>query len=194
MQESFARLFQSSNLGIVIADPERIIDANDAFLRMVGYTRDEFKESGIDWRKLTPEEFVKFDKKAQEQLRRLGVSVPFEKAFVLRDGTRVDFVIGAVRLSEEPFVWAAYAIDLTETRRLREAEHELRARTKIINRLAHELNNPLAALTFLLHLVQTQDGLPASVHKLLQDAYEQLTRVSETVRKVLEETKAEATD
>lgn len=189
MQESFARLFQSSDLGIVIVNPEGIVDANDAFLRMVGYTRDEFKKSGIDWRKLTPDEFVKFDNKALEQLRTLGVAVPFEKAFVLRDGTRVEFVMGAVRLSEEPFVWAAYTIDVTETKRLREAEHELRARTKIINRLAHELNNPLAALTFILHLAQIQDGLPASVHDLLQKAHEQLTRVTDTVRKVLEETR-----
>lgn len=191
MQESFARLFQSSDLGIVIADPERVIDANDAFLRMVGYTREEFDKGGIGWREITPDEFVKVDKKAEEHLRTHGVAVPFEKTFVLRDGKRVEFIVGAVRLSEDPFVWAAYAIDLTEIKRLREAEHELRARTKIINRLAHELNNPLAALTFLLHLAQTQKGLPASVHELLEKAHEQLTRVSNTVRKVLEETRAE---
>lgn len=191
MQESFARLFQSSDLGIVIASPERIIDANDAFLRMVGYTRAEFNESGIDWRKLTPDEFVKLDKKAQEQLRTLGVAVPFERAFVCPDGRRIDVVIGAVRLSEEPFLWAAYGIDMTETRRLREAEHELRARTKVVNRLAHELNNPLAALTFILHLMKTDKDLPPGLHALQQNADEQLTRIADTVREVLDETRVE---
>jgi PAS domain S-box-containing protein len=108
VQQSFAKLFQSSHLGVVIVTPERIVDANDAFLRMTGYTHDEVLEGSIDWKKLTPPEFTKSDQKALEQLRAFGVAVPHEKAYVLRDGSRVDFVIGAVRLSEDPFMWASY--------------------------------------------------------------------------------------
>lgn len=188
MQESFARLFQSSDLGILIANPERVIEANDAFLRMIEYTREELTTEGIDWRTLTPPEYAKADQRAVEQLRTLGVAVPFEKEFILRSGRRVDFIIGAVRLAEDPLLWACYTIDRTETKRLREAEHELLARTRVINQLAHELNNPLAALAFLLHLAQMNEGLPEDHCELLRQADNQLMRVSETVREVLAQT------
>lgn len=188
MQQSFAKLFQSSHLGVVIATPERIMDANDSFLRMIGYTRDEMLESTIDWKKMTPPQFAKLDEKAAEQLRTFGVCVPYEKAYILRDGSRVDFVCGAVRLSENPDLWACYAVDLSETKRLREAEHELLARQKVINQLAHELNNPLAALTFLLHLAKTTEGVSPKQIQLLEEAMSQLGRVSEAVRQVVAQT------
>ncbi|MFP5236817.1 MAG: PAS domain S-box protein [Acidobacteriota bacterium] len=189
MEESFAKLFQSSHLGVVIANAERVVDANDAFLRMVGFTREELQAGEIDWRKLTPPEFANLDRKAIEHLRNFGVAVPFEKAFVLRDGSRLDFIIGAVRLSEEPFLWACYTIDLTETKRLREAEREFLARQKVVNQLAHELNNPLAAVTLLLHLARTTAGLQQKQVELLDEAMAQLNRVSATVREVLAVTK-----
>lgn len=189
MQESFAKLFQSSHLGVVIANGERVADANPAFLQMVRYTREELLNGDISWRKLTPPEFAHLDEKALQQLRDFGVAVPFEKAFVLRDGSRVDFIIGAVRLSENPFVWACYTVDLTETKRLREKEEELLARQKVINQLAHELNNPLAALTFLLHLAKTTEDLPEKHMGLLDEAMTQLNRVTETVREVVAQTK-----
>lgn len=189
MQQSFAKLFQSSHLGVVIASGERVADANPAFLQMVGYTREELLNSEIDWRKLTPPEFAHLDDKALQQLRDFGVAVPYEKAFILRDGSRIDFIIGAVRLSENPFVWACYTVDLTETKRLREKKEELLARQKVINQLAHELNNPLAALTFLLHLARTTEGLPEKHVGLLNEAMAQLDRVTDTVREVVAQTK-----
>lgn len=192
MEESFARLFQSSDLGVVTANLEQVLDANDAFLRMIGYTRDEFTALGLDWRKMTPPECTVYDDKAIDQLCTHGVAVPYEKAFILRNGNRVEFIIGAVRLSETPLRWACYVIDRTEIQRLREAEHELRARTRIINQLAHELNNPLAALTFLLHLASTEQDMLNGHCELLKRAEEQLGRVSETVRRVLAETEAES--
>ena len=188
MEESFAKLFQSSHLGVVIAAPDRVIDANDAFLRMTGYSRQELLDGVIDWKKITPRELVANDEKAVEQLRTYGISVPFEKTFILRDGKRVDFVIGAVRLSEEPFVWAAYTVDLTEGKKLRQTEQDLLTRQRIVNQLAHELNNPLAALTFLLHLVIGQDELSEKSRDLMAESLAQLERVAKTVQQVLQET------
>lgn len=188
MQQSFAKLFQSSHLGVVIATPDRVVDANDAFLQMAGYSREELMEGQIDWRRITPPEFRPSDQKAIEQLQKFGVAVPYEKAFIRRDGSRVDFVVGAVRLSDDPITWACYTVDLTETKQLREAKHELLARQKIINQLAHELNNPLAALTFLLHLAMTHQDLPSKHLELLQEAIFQLSRISDTVREVVAQT------
>lgn len=67
------------------------VDANDAFLRMIEYTQDELRKGLIDWRKVTP--LIERDEKAIEQLRNFGVAVPYEKAFVLRNGKRIDFLL-----------------------------------------------------------------------------------------------------
>ncbi|HWR13526.1 MAG TPA: PAS domain-containing protein [Terriglobales bacterium] len=90
----------SEHLGVVIANVDRILDANDAFLKMIRYTREEMEQGLIDWRAITPPNSAAKDEIALEQLRLYGAAVPFEKEYVLRDGTSVPMLMGAIRLSE----------------------------------------------------------------------------------------------
>ncbi len=190
LQTSFSLLYQSPYLGVAIADEVRFIDANDAFLRMIGHSRDQLAAGNIDWRKMTPEKFHSLDDSAMDQLREYGTCVPYEKEFVLPDGSSLPFLVGAVRLSLDPLQWSAYVVDFTEQRKLLAAEQKLKAwetRYALINQLAHELNNPLAAMTFTLHLLSTQDNLSDDTRALLKDASGMLDRISDTVRRVLQE-------
>ena len=190
LQTSFSLLYQSPYLGVSIADLDRIIDANDAFLRMIGHTREELLAGDIDWRAMTPDKFRSLDVSAMEQLREFGTCVPYEKEYVLPDGSSVPFLIGAVRLSAEPLQWSSYVVEMAEQRRLQAAEEKVRAWTArygLINHLAHELNNPLAAMTFTLHLLSTYPDLSADTQSLVNDANVMLGRVSATVRRVLAE-------
>jgi PAS domain-containing protein len=190
LQSSFALLYQSPYLGVAIADEKRIIDGNDAFLRMIGHTRENLMAGEIDWRAMTPEKFHQLDETAMAQLLEFGACVPFEKEFVLPDASSVPFLIGAVRLSAEPFRWSSYVVEMKEQRKLQAAEEKVRAweaRYVLINHLAHELNNPLAAMTFTLHLLSTHPGLSDDSLKLVHDASGMLDRVASTVRRVLAE-------
>jgi PAS domain S-box-containing protein len=190
LQTSFSALYQSPHLGVAICDENRIIDGNDAFLRMIGHTREELAAGGIDWRSMTPERFRPLDASAIEQLREFGTCVPFEKEYILPDGSSLPFLIGAVRLSAGPLQWSSYVVEMTEQRRVQAAEEKVRAweaRYVLINHLAHELNNPLAAMTFTLHLLSTHPGLTNDTRKLVNDANGMLDRVATTVRRVLEE-------
>jgi PAS domain S-box-containing protein len=190
LQSSFSLLYQSPYLGVAIADEKRIIDGNDAFLRMIGHTRENLMAGEIDWRAMTPEKFHQLDETAMAQLLEFGTCVPFEKEFVLPDGSSVPFLIGAVRLSAEPFRWSSYVVEMTEQRKIQAAEEKVRAwedRYVLINHLAHELNNPLAAMTFTLHLLSTHPGLSDDSLKLVNDASGMLDRVASTVRRVLAE-------
>jgi PAS domain S-box-containing protein len=190
LQSSFSLLYQSPYLGVLIADEKRIVDANDAFLQMIGHQREELTAGEIDWRKMTPERFHSFDKTAIEQLREFGACVPYEKEYVLPDGSVLPFLIGGVRLSLDPFQWSAYVINLTEQRKLHTADQRLKAweaRYKLINLLAHELNNPLAAMTFTLHLLRTHRDLSQDSRDLLNDAVVMLDRIAATVSRVLVE-------
>jgi PAS domain S-box-containing protein len=195
LQSSFSLLYQSPYLGVLIADENRIVDANDALLKMIGHKRDELLAGELDWHEMTPEKFHSMDKTALEQLREFGTCVPYEKEYMLPDGTVVPFLIGGVRLGLEPFQWSAYVVDLTEQRKLLAADQKLKAwetRYKLINLLAHELNNPLAAMTFTLHLLQTREDLSDDTLALLKDAVTMLDRLSATVSRVLVESSEEA--
>jgi PAS domain S-box-containing protein len=190
LQTSFSLLYQSPYLGVAIADENRIIDGNEAFLRMIGHTRTELAEGKLDWRAMTPERFRALDASAMEQLREFGTCVPYEKEYVLRDGSSAPFLIGAVRLGVDPLQWSAYVVELTEHRKLHAAEEKVRAweaRYELINHLAHELNNPLAAMTFTLHLLSTHPHLFGDTQKLVNDASGMLERIAATVRRVLAE-------
>lgn len=192
LQTSLSYLYKSPYLGVAIANENKIIDANDAFLRMIGRTREKLIAEEISWLEMTPDKFRSLDANAIEQLREFGACVPFEKELVLPDGSSFPILIGAVRLSIEPFNWSVYMIDLTKQRRLQGAEQKLReweARHLLINRLAHEINNPLAALTFSIHLLSSHADLSSDAHKLIQDAVEMLDRIAESVRMVLMESR-----
>jgi signal transduction histidine kinase len=130
------------------------------------------------------------DVAAIDQLREFGTCAPYEKQFVLPDGSLLPILIGAVRLSLAPLEWSAYVVNLTEQRRVAAAEQNLRAwesKYAVINLLAHEINNPLAALMFSVHLLSTHPALTDDMRSLLHDAGEMLGRIANTVRKVLAE-------
>lgn len=189
IQESLAQLYKSADLGLVMANMEGVFDANEAALRMFGFSREEMREGKLSWRELTPPEYEQLDRNALQQIRDFGACVPFEKEFVLRDGTRFPFMIGAVRLTEDPMSWAAYLLSLRENRRMAGVEQsarDLRAKSKLVNELAHELNNPLAGLTFALHLLGTRPDVGTEdTKKLLRSAVEMVDRISETVQRML---------
>jgi PAS domain S-box-containing protein len=192
LQTSFSHLYKSPYLGVAIANENRIVDANDALLRMIGHTREQLMAGEVSWLKMTPEKYRAADATAVEQLREFGVCVPFEKEFILPDGSWFPFLIGAVRLSIDPFEWSVYMVDLTKQRRLQAAEQQVReweSRHLLINRLAHEINNPLAALTFTIHLLETRADLSSDTHKLVQDSIEMLDRIAGSVRMVLLESR-----
>jgi PAS domain S-box-containing protein len=192
LQSSFSMLYDSPHLGVAIADENHIIQANDALLRMMGYTRDQLVAGEIRWSMITPAEFHSSDANALEQLREFGTCVPFEKEFILPDGSTMPFLIGAVRLSMEPLQWSAYIVDLTDQRKLQASEQRVReseSRRLLIDRLAHEINNPLAALMFTFYLLTTHSGMSADARELVRTAGEMLGRVNESVKKVLNETR-----
>lgn len=173
-----------------IADEHRIIDANDALLQMIGASREQLTRGEIDWVKMTPEKFRPLDEAGIQQLREFGACAPFEKEFVLPDGTRLPFLIGAIRLTREPLQWSAYVVNLTEQRKLQLAERKVKeweSRSAIINRLAREVNNPLAGLVFTTHLLKTFPGMSDDMARLIEDAIEMLDRIAGTVRQVLVE-------
>ena len=83
----FQRFVESNVIGIVIADMNRIIEANDVFLDIIGYSREELARGNISWIAMTPPEQLPRDMRAIEEMKALGACSPFEKELIRKDGT-----------------------------------------------------------------------------------------------------------
>ena len=105
-------------MGILVsANDGAILEANDAFLEMVGYTRADLAAGAIDWRTLTPPEWLPLDERAIEELRDNDVFSPYEKEYVRKDGTRVPISLGGARIAGTTDQQICYIVDLSEVKR-----------------------------------------------------------------------------
>jgi PAS domain S-box-containing protein len=117
------RLVDSNIIGILmISDLEGgILEANDAFLEMVGYSRDDLVSGQVRWLEMTPAEWFAVSQRAVAQLRATGSCEPFEKEYVRKDGSRVPVLIGAAAFERGRDESVAFVLDLTERKRTQEA-------------------------------------------------------------------------
>ncbi len=108
---------RSTVAGIVSGEFDRIPEANDAFLEMVGYSREDVLSGRLHWPDLTPAEYAPWDEFAHEEGLRFGACTPFEKEFIRKDGSRVPVLVVTAVLSLSPFRWITVVQDLRERER-----------------------------------------------------------------------------
>ncbi|NUR18074.1 MAG: PAS domain S-box protein [Gemmatimonadaceae bacterium] len=126
------RLIESNLIGIVVADSRgAIVEANDVFLGIVGYTRQELAMGLLNRDALTPAEFRPMDAWAQLQLEQTGSAPPWEQEYLRRDGRRVPVLVGIAQLPGIDRQYASFVLDLTQRiaaeEALRETHDTLRA-------------------------------------------------------------------
>jgi two-component system, cell cycle sensor histidine kinase and response regulator CckA len=116
----FKHLAESGIIGIIITDASGQIDeANDEFLRIVGFSRQDLLSGKLRWNEITPPEWRAGDEAAIEQLARTGVATPWEKEYLRKDGTRAKVLVGVV-VHDAPRA-IAFVSDLTALKRAEEA-------------------------------------------------------------------------
>jgi PAS domain S-box-containing protein len=116
-EDRFRKLIDSNIIGVVVADTECITEANDVFLRIVGYTRAELARKQLKWREITAGEYRELDLNARHELEATGVCSPYEKELVRKDGRRVAILTGAVMLRKDPLEELSLVLDLSERKR-----------------------------------------------------------------------------
>jgi len=105
---------ESSIAGIVSGEFDRIPEANDAFLNLVGYSREDLLAGRLLWPDLTPPEYSALDDLAHEEGLRFGACTPYEKELLCKDGTRVPVLIATAVLKLSPFRWITFVQDLRD--------------------------------------------------------------------------------
>ena len=131
-EANIRRLVEANIIGIFIWDVDgRIVEANESFLRLVQYNREDLVSGRVRWTDLTPEEWQDDTARRVAEVMSAGAAQPREKEYVRRDGSRVPVLIGGAALGERLDRGIAFVVDLTERKR---AEEALRQSTEALRR------------------------------------------------------------
>lgn len=122
-EQRLQRMVNVPRVGVLTFDyAGAMLHANDAFLEMVGYDREEFAAKKFTWRDFTPSEYVEASMAIMEQLRETGRGGPYEKEYFRKDGSRMWLMFVAADLGDGTI--AEYTVDITDRKRIEEALHE----------------------------------------------------------------------
>jgi PAS domain S-box-containing protein len=128
------RLVDANIVGVIFWDLDgRIIEANDAFLKMLGYDREDLASGKVNRTDLTPPEWRQRDLTTVGELKRMGTVQPFEKEYFRKDGSRVPVLVGGTMVEHDRNQGVGFVLDLTERKRAEEAlrQSEERFRTLV---------------------------------------------------------------
>jgi len=173
----------------------RIYEANDAFLSMVGYDQKDLAAGRLRWTDMTPAEWQHCDDKAIGELRTSGkTSLPYEKEYVRKDGSRVPVLIGGARFEGSP-QGVAFVLDLSDRKRVDAERLKLEERLRQAERveaigtfaggIAHDFNNILGAILGYGELAQKKVGEGNGIEQELDQVMQAGQRGKRLVEQIL---------
>jgi PAS domain S-box-containing protein len=194
------RLVDANIIGVFFWDLEGpILEANDAFLRIVGYDREDVVARRLRWTELTPPEWRdRHERRWTPELKMTGRVAPFEKEYFRKDGSRVPVLVGSTSFDEARNHGVSFVLDLTERKRAEEALGVMQMQLAHANRvatmgqltasIAHEVNQPItatvsnaeAALLWLNHRPPDLDEVSQALARIVDDGH----RAGEVINRI----------
>jgi PAS domain S-box-containing protein len=182
------RLFESNVQGVYFWKLDGTISqANDAFLAMTGYTRNDFEQGLLNWRTMTPPEFDAADQAGRDAMAASGYCTPFEKEYLRKDGTRLPVLIGFASFDDSPDEGVCFVLDLTTRKQLEQQflrSQRMESIGTLAGGIAHDLNNALGPILLSLDILRTRYPDPAS-KELLDIIHQSAQRGADMVRQLL---------
>jgi PAS domain S-box-containing protein len=149
-EQRFRAIVDANIVGVLFwgADGE-IADANDAYLALTGYTRDDLASGAVNWRRITPPEQLPLDERALDEIRATGRCTPYEKILLRKDGRPLSVLVGAGALAGVATHGVAFVADLSQLK-LAEAQLHQAQKMESVGQLtggvAHDFNNLLTVV------------------------------------------------
>jgi PAS domain S-box-containing protein len=189
-QERIRALIDSNIIGITSNEGEEevLVDANEAFLHMTGYTREDLNSRTLTRMKITPPEHAPLFQRVLQEVATHGQHTPMETELVCKDGSRLPILAGAVTFQDHPRQMIGFMLDNSARKELEQRKDDF------ISMASHELRTPLTALkmqTSLLRRQLAKQGLQASA-PALSSMETQINKVTRLVEELLDVSKIQA--
>jgi len=162
------RLIDANVLGFFIWHLEgAIVGSNEAFLRMLQFSREDLVLGRVRWTDLTPAEWREYDERALARLRTSGTVEPYEKEYFRKDGSRVPVIVAGALFEEGSIEGVTFALDLTTQKR---AEAEIRTLKEQLCRENLALRDEVDGSTMFEEIVGTSKPLKAVLSRIAKVA------------------------
>ncbi len=181
------RVINSSLIGIIQGDENGIVlEMNNAFMNLTGYSRDYVTERKLAWQDLAPLEFRHFDE--PQLFGNQTAPLPFEMQLHCQDGRMLDVLIGLAKIEDIRGEWVCFVLDLSERNRVN------RMKSEFISVVSHELRTPLTSIRGSLALLEggVAGAMPEKGLELIKIAHRNSRRLIEIVNDILDMEKLEA--
>lgn len=166
----FRCLVDSSIVGIFVTDLNYIGEANDVFLKIMGYGRNDLP---LCLDKMTPHEYRELDEWSKNELKKKGAVASWQMEYYRKDGSRVPILLGINHLDAQEGSYLCFVVDRTEQKRLEKIKDEF------ISMVSHELRVPLAVVG--MGLENLAGGL---VGQLTEDQLAVVTRGQRNIKRL----------
>jgi PAS domain S-box-containing protein len=183
-EAKFRRLVESNIIGAIVVEIEGpVLEANDEFLQIMGYTRADLVSGKIHWLSIAPPEYFEGDRRLTQELQETGAFTPFEMECIRADGRRVSVLLGAARLEETEDKAIAFVLDLTERKQMEQEREQLlkrecsaredaesanRIKDEFLAVLSHELRSPLNPILGWAKLLRSRKFDQKTIDKALE--------------------------
>ena len=143
--ERLSRMFNVEGVGVLLFDQGgKLIDANQAFLHIFGYTRADITGGGLSREALASPEHARMHVRELQKLNETGRIGPYETECLRNDGSRLWLVFAGAALGDGTVV--EYCIDVSDRKRieraLRDSQAQLAAELSTLQQL-HDLGASL---------------------------------------------------
>jgi len=175
-EQKLRSLVESNIFGVVVVDIDgRFYEANDRFVQMVGYSKEELLTGAVTWLQLNLPEYQEVTAQAVGAVLSTGAMYPYEKEHLHKDGSRAPILIAGAMIDQERELVLVVILDISEQKAAERRKQEF------LSMVSHELRTPLTSIMGLIELALMQielrpRSLPLETERLLGQIEKTLKR------------------
>src|SRR6266567_4053616 len=134
-------LVGSNIFGVVVVDIDgRFYEANERFVQMVGYSKEELLSGAVTWQQLNLPEYQEATAQAVGAVLSTGAMYPYEKEHLHKDGSRAPILIAGAMIDQKRELVLVVILDISERKAAERRKQEF------LSMVSHELRTPLTSI------------------------------------------------